>query len=262
MLIVATQVLDIIKRDDNDKAIVSAFTIILGISTIGLWIATFQLQRTTDKLWEAGERQLEFTSNNAISQAEATRQSISAAITSNQISVTNSEQQLRAYITAAQIKIGIHRHPERIGTYGGSVAGEIHTYEFAAILKNGGQTPATNVVVNASCRVIPNNIALNFDFQDSELFGYGLIDPQGELFTPPIWLSRIDFETIGETGEWYFWGWVEYDDIFTGTIRHRTEFCFQAKRRLGAVGFIPYYRFNVCESDCLRPVDPHTNKST
>ena len=40
-----------IKHDDNDKAVVAAFTIVLALSTIGLWLAT-------NKLWEAGERQL------------------------------------------------------------------------------------------------------------------------------------------------------------------------------------------------------------
>jgi hypothetical protein len=40
-----------IKRDDNDKAVVAAFTVVLAISTIGLWLAT-------NRLWSAGERQL------------------------------------------------------------------------------------------------------------------------------------------------------------------------------------------------------------
>jgi hypothetical protein len=25
----------------------------------------------------------------------------------------------------------------------------------------------------------------------------------------------------------YIWGWAEYDDIFEGTPRHRTEFCYE-----------------------------------
>jgi hypothetical protein len=58
MIIVVERTVDIIKSHDNDKAIVAAFTIVLGLSTIGLWIATFGLQRSTKKLWEAGEKQI------------------------------------------------------------------------------------------------------------------------------------------------------------------------------------------------------------
>jgi hypothetical protein len=39
-----------IKRDDNDKGVVAGFTVVLAISTIGLWLATI-------KLWRAGETQ-------------------------------------------------------------------------------------------------------------------------------------------------------------------------------------------------------------
>src|ERR1700682_199159 len=41
---------DILKRDDNDKAVVAGFTVVLAISTIGLWLAT-------NRLWRAGETQ-------------------------------------------------------------------------------------------------------------------------------------------------------------------------------------------------------------
>jgi hypothetical protein len=42
---------EILKRNDNEKAVVAGFTIVLAISTIGLWLAT-------NRLWAAGERQL------------------------------------------------------------------------------------------------------------------------------------------------------------------------------------------------------------
>jgi hypothetical protein len=41
----------------HDKSIVAAFTVVLAISTIGLWLATVGLHRSTHALWEAGERQ-------------------------------------------------------------------------------------------------------------------------------------------------------------------------------------------------------------
>lgn len=27
----------------------------------------------------------------------------------------------------------------------------------------------------------------------------------------------------------FLWGWVEYDDIFEGTPRHRVDYCFEIK---------------------------------
>lgn len=50
---------EFVKTDDNDKVIVAGFTTVLAVSTIGLWLATVSLQRTTNSLWEAGERQFD-----------------------------------------------------------------------------------------------------------------------------------------------------------------------------------------------------------
>jgi Domain of unknown function (DUF6471) len=48
----------------HDKSVVGAFTIVLAISTIGLWLAT-------NNLWRAGEKQIEFTGDSvAITYAE------------------------------------------------------------------------------------------------------------------------------------------------------------------------------------------------
>lgn len=47
--------------EQHDKSIVAGFTVVLAISTIGLWLSTARLQETTNALWTAGERQLELT---------------------------------------------------------------------------------------------------------------------------------------------------------------------------------------------------------
>jgi hypothetical protein len=56
--IAAGRLVSLLKSDDNDKAVVAAFTIILAFSTIGLWLATHDLQKTTRDLAKAGERQI------------------------------------------------------------------------------------------------------------------------------------------------------------------------------------------------------------
>jgi hypothetical protein len=61
--------------ESHDKSIVAGFTIVLAISTIGLWLSTAALQRTTNALWVAGERQLEMT----LMSAEAAQKSAEIA---------------------------------------------------------------------------------------------------------------------------------------------------------------------------------------
>jgi hypothetical protein len=229
------------------------FTAVLAGSTIGLWIVT----------WRSGIRQSKDMERATTVATDATK----AAITSNQIAVTNAEQQLRAYVTARDMSLRTHRRPAQMGAHG-VVEGAIHTYELAAILHNGGQTPATNVVINVSCQRMTSPLADTFGFPDSTLFGYGVIGPKGEQHTPSIRISAADLEDILAGTDCYFWGWVEYDDIFEGTLRHRTEFCFRIERiRLPItnelfIGFYPHSRYNAVDQRCLRPIDPHTNRST
>jgi hypothetical protein len=56
----------------HDKSVVGGFTVVLAISTIGLWLAT-------NKLWLAGERQLELLSKTASDQSKDMQASIKAA---------------------------------------------------------------------------------------------------------------------------------------------------------------------------------------
>ena len=65
---------------------------------------------------------------------------------------------------------------------------------------------------------------------------------------------------------WYVWGWAEYDDVFSGTSRHRTEFCFEVKATRDPhtneiyVAFPMHKRFNAADWNTLRPYNGHENK--
>jgi hypothetical protein len=59
--------------EHHDKSVVGGFTIVLAISTIGLWLAT-------NKLWSAGERQLELLGQTAADQSREMQHSIRVAI--------------------------------------------------------------------------------------------------------------------------------------------------------------------------------------
>jgi hypothetical protein len=175
------------------------------------------------------------------------------AIASYQIAT---EQQLRAYITvrkAALVK------PGKSSTNDPSAVNSehIHTYGLVAILTNNGQTPATNVVINVSCQQLSNPLPETFDFPDSPLFGHGIIGSHTKHRTPVVRVQAPELENMAPGSDWYFWGWVEYNDVLDGP-RHRTEFCFLVDRAFRratnelVVRFSPYSRFNAIDADCLR----------
>jgi hypothetical protein len=247
--------------------------VLTALATVAIALFTLTLRKSTDKLWDASERQLKLLSETSAAQSGDMKASIKvatdaarAAIVSNQISITTAERQLRAYVSVQQVNMITHRQPDRMGAHG-VVSGSIHTYEFSFILKNGGHTPATGVVTNISICKFPDGIPADFGFPDSETFGYGLIGPQIEWHTPSKSISAAELEAIGPAQpKWFLWGWVEYNDIFFSTIRHRTEICFEIERRRLATtnefwaGFVAYSRFNSAEEDCLRRIDPTAQK--
>lgn len=196
---------------------------------------------------------------------KAATEAVKNGIAANQISVTNAEHQLRAYVTVRDINLVLRRKGGTLSASGGIIDGPVHTYELAAILRNGGQTPAVNTTINVSCAEQHIPLADDFDFPNSDVFGHGLIGPNSEIFSPSIFVQaqKLETETAGRT--WLFWGWVEYDDIFPGSPRHRTEFCFRINRRRLAwnnefvLQFAPDASFNNMDGECMREFDPHAN---
>lgn len=258
------------EKADLDRRLVQ-FTADLATYTERLYYATLAVAIATICLVLAtgGLAAFEFVQSRDMKAAiKAANDSASAAITSNQIAVTNAEQQLRAYVTVQEIKMITHRQPSTFpGTefWRREVLGQIHTYEFAPILRNGGQTPATNVVSNVSLRRFAEGVPDDFAFPDTGSVGHGLIGPQTEWHAPAQSASA-GIVTPNDAAPLLLWGSIEYDDIFTGTFRHRTEFCFQILAKTVPVtgetwiDFIPYSRYNNADGGCDADFDPHENK--
>jgi hypothetical protein len=236
--------------------IIAIFTVVLAIKTSGLFVETAGLRSAADK-----------QSRDMQASIKAATEAVQNGITANQIAVVNAERQLMAYVTASHVHVTEHRMPSSLSARDTEVPGRVHTYEFSVVLKNGGQTPAINVITNLNIMLFESHIPNDFDFPSSDRFGHGLIGPQVEWRTP--W-QQMTAEHVEETSTMLaLWGWVEYDDIFTSsgsTLRHRTEFCFRIDRRHLPVthelwmDFIPHYRFNGAEGDCLRSIDPATGE--
>jgi hypothetical protein len=248
----------------NEHQLVAGFTIVLAISTVLLWLSTRSLWIATSGLVAFAEQQ----AKDMKASIAAVTDSANAAVTANQIAVTNSERQLRAYVTAQEVNVVTHRNIGRMGGYGDMVPGNPHTYEFSIMLKNGGATPAINGRINISSDKFNGGMPETFSFPDSSTFGYALIGPQTVWRTPSIRIAAAELENPAVPTDRFLWGWIEYDDIFSGSIRHRTEFCFKIIfERLPVtndpwLGFEPHSRFNAADAGCLRPIDPHTNRSS
>jgi hypothetical protein len=94
-----------------------------------------------------------------------------------------------------------------------------------------------------------------------------LIGPGGTIIGQML---EIPFQYVRRAAEQechlYVWGWCEYNDVFPGTRRHRTEFCvkiqpvskpFDAEepgKHAAGLQFSYHTKHNGADEDCLKPV--------
>lgn len=67
----------------------------------------------------------------------------------------------------------------------------------------------------------------DFNFPDyGEADILTLIAPGSSLESTPLAIALAQMQAVIDgTAHLYMYGWAEYDDVFEGTPRHRTEFC-------------------------------------
>lgn len=126
--------LDVLKRDDNDKAVVAGFTIVLAISTIGLWLAT-------NKLWSTGERQIKLLAETSAAQSRDMQASIKVAQTAVKAAQKSADAAELSMVEADRpwIEVDIKISGPLIFTHEGiEISAE-------AKFKNTGRSPAINV---------------------------------------------------------------------------------------------------------------------
>lgn len=108
-------------------------------------------------------------------------------------------------------------------------------WRFRAMLKNSGDTPTRNTRMHSKCVVLDKPLALGFDFdyQTTEI-GTALLGPnfetQGGIAPNPSEpaISPQDIADVqAGTKFMYFWGWVRYSDVFPGTPRYLSRYCWQ-----------------------------------
>lgn len=133
--------------------------------------------------------------------------------------------------------------------------------ELQIFVRNAGQTPTRRVKGSAKTRFIeiPPGPGFDYTIAEGEQFWPEIASGENRGFSG-VQIPSKDWDRLrGVSGAFlYAWGWVEYSDVFTGSDRHRTEFCVRISARgdLSAgrfrVGCQPYGPHNGTDEDCLR----------
>jgi hypothetical protein len=215
----------------DGEAITAFFTLVVGLFTGALWLSTRELWRVTDATLAHSEQ---------------------TAI-----------RELRAYVSVKELSMQPFRS---LGFQPGVgiVDGPIHSYRISAILENGGQTPTRNALININHTMRDTELPDDFSFPDGEISESAAIGARGIFGTPGFFVAIADVKrVIAKTKRLYFWGWIDYDDVFDDTPRHRTEFCFDVSpdevedRGQTYMRFPAHGRYNGADGDCVRRPRPY-----
>jgi len=218
---------------EDGGAITAFFTLVVGFFTAALWLST-------RALWQVTTDTLEHSERTAI-------------------------RELRAYVSVDEILMEQFRGPDMVATTVHQIIpGPVRAHRISALLKNGGQTPTRKAIVNANHELRDAELPSDFDFPDGKLTESAAIGPGGIFGTPSFFISNSDAEEIvSKKKRLYVWGWIDYDDVFENTPRHRTEFCFDISpdevpdKGNIYLRFPTHGRFNGIDGDCVRQPRPY-----
>jgi hypothetical protein len=145
----------------------------------------------------------------------------------------------------------------------------IRAWKIVPVFKNSGTTPSKNALLcmgveqTASANELPDNFP--FEANASHKIMPISIGPGAQLHGPAIEYQVVDLEYIRTIqNHQYIWGWVDYDDVFRRTTRHRSEFCFEVQvlgdpaiNNSSLISLSPHKKYNGADSECSRPPDPY-----
>ena len=141
----------------------------------------------------------------------------------------------------------------------------IAKWNFTTQWENGGNTPAKNRTSQVVYSVFEKPLATNFEFSDlgDLVTDGGVIGPRGIRHSNTEIPVEVLDKAQNREAHVYLWGWTDYDDVFQGTKRHRTEFCVEIITR-GDVrtetcqfSFTQQGRHNGSDEQCLREPLPY-----
>jgi hypothetical protein len=143
---------------------------------------------------------------------------------------------------------------------------EIQTCTIQPIWENTGTTPTRNGRSHVNWKFFERAIPDDFDFPDYdeignpiqiyEVFGPLIVGPRATALSALLDIEPSVLRQVRDLqGKLLIWGWAEYDEVFSDSRRHRTEFCYQlvvTGSPASWVGFSQYRAFNGADDDCMR----------
>lgn len=219
-----------------------ALTAILAISTFGLWVVTL---RSFQKQGIESRRALRIAQASADASREQVRLSRSTLVDTE-----------RAYVFCESIT----------SSWTAIKATEqITSWVFHIVWRNSGKTPTRfgQTAVNKWDAVDAGELPSKFDYPD-----YGT--PENIIIGPNALIHSGTFDiSIEQLIEMragirhvYLWGWVEYNDVFGDTGRHRSECCFEIlvsgnpTYKEGGFHYKRHGPFNGFDEECFRAPTP------
>jgi hypothetical protein len=165
------------------------------------------------------------------------------------------KKQLRAYVSVKEIT------PQKVAAADRSL---VDNWRINIILANGGNTPTKNLLCGINWGVFDQPLPDDFEFPDKPHSEptIGLIGPNAVLYSEYVDIPTplIDSHVANGHKHVYIWGWVDYNDIFDSTSRHRTEYCIKVTKRGSLLGFEPRGKFNGADEECLRRPTPYKDE--
>jgi hypothetical protein len=208
------------------------------LATIAVAVFTWTLWLSTDKMWRVTDATLKHSERTAI-------------------------RELRAYVSVKEILMQQFRGLDTMGAHG-VIAGPVQNHRISVILENGGKAPTRKAIVNVNYELRDNDLPNDFDFPDGRLIEPAAIGAGGTFGTPAFFISNSGAaEIVAKRKRLFIWGWIDYDDVFEGTPRHRTEFCFDVSpdevpdKGNTYLRFPTHGRFNGIDGDCVRQPRPY-----
>ena len=250
---------------------------ITALATIAIAWFTWSLRRSTDKLWDAGERQLKLLADTSAAQARDMQDSILVAKDAATAAKDQVELSRRALINVQRAMIVATKTHAMVGIKGST--GEVIDWTFYVVWENAGNTPTKHSFMHTSWRFFEaEESPENFDFADA---GFGpvkrvpfIIGPKASTWSAECEIPIDKILAVRENkGRLLIWAWVEYDDVFDGTSRHRTEHCFEIKvpgvptvHTNNGEPLIPfryqgYEKYNGMDEECMRPLQTGSPKN-
>jgi hypothetical protein len=183
--------------------------LITAVATVCIAWFTLSLRQSTDRLWSAGERQI------AIANASAEAAQRAAATAERALTVVE-----RAFLLISDMNVVTM-----------SQYGTIIDFRISVNITNSGRTPAQNYISLANLVVFEGEIPEDFRFPDRSHDDVpetgATIGPQSRIYLPIDFFIADAIDVFEKRKKALIYGWMEYNDIFPDSLRHRAEFCVE-----------------------------------